>query len=106
MFTLLCVAASIPSLPKVRHKSAAVTQGMGAAKLISKVVLPTRMTNSFAWKYPPGVDSAALWWNIEQADSAKGPWTVLVTNASGACEVTVNRSEPLHLYRLALKLEP
>jgi hypothetical protein len=107
LLPILCIAASIPPLPKAPHRSAAVTQGMGAAKLIAKVVAPSApRTNSFAWKYPDGMNPAAFWWDIQTAPNAAGPWTVLITNASGVCEVSVNRNEALRLYRLSAKVSP
>ena len=109
VFVLLCVAASLPLRPKVPHKSAAVHQGAGAAALIAKlavIVPPAPTTNIIVWQYPPSIVASNLWWNIEQAPNPIGPWTVLVTNATGACEIIVNKAEPLRAYRLSGRLLP
>jgi hypothetical protein len=98
-----------PPIPvfKHPHKSAAVHQGAGASKLIAKIVLvPTLRTNSIPWLYPPGVVASAFWWDIQQAAAPTGPWTVLVTNASGAFDVHVNKYESLRIYRLSAKVHP
>lgn len=106
LLAMLCVAATLPPLVKVGHKSAALTQGMGAKALIAKVVLPAApRTNVFEWRYPPGLNAQSYFWDIQTSTDLK-TWTTIITNASGACEVTVNRTEALRLYRLALKLSP
>ena len=107
---LVCIAATVPPLPPVpkrNHKSAAITQGMGAAKLIAKIIPPAvPRTNTFVWRYPPQINPSNFFWNIESSIGVKGPWTVIVTNASGAQDVTVNRTEALRLYRLSINLSP
>ena len=107
---LLCLAATVPPLPPVpkrNHKSAAVSQGDAAARLIAKIAPPAAPhTNTFVWSYPPQINPSNFFWNIETAVSASGPWTVLITNASGAQDVTVTKSEGLRLFRLSRNLSP
>jgi len=79
---------------------------MGAAKLIAKIVPSVSITNTFTWIYHPDLDPASMWWDIQQATSPNGPWITLVTNASGAFDVHVNKSQPLMIYRLRAKLTP
>lgn len=104
LIALTCVAAALPPVPPAKrvYRHAEVTQGMGAAKLIATVMPPAPSTNTFAWQYPPGINPSNYFWNIESAASVKGPWSVVVTNASGAQDVTVNRNESLRLYRLSI----
>jgi hypothetical protein len=112
-FVLVCLVAwaghgatpPSPPVPKRPHKSAAIHQGAGAAKLISKIVPSISRTNTFTWLYPPGLDPSQFWWNIESSTDLKN-WTVLVTNASGPYSVNVNKSTPLSIYRLRAKLTP
>ena len=111
ILALLCLAAALPPLPAVPkrnhpHKSAAVHQGAGAAKLIARIVPSVSTTNTFTWLYPPGVNPSQFWWDLEQATSPNGPWSTLVTNASGAFDVHVNKSQALSIYRLRAKLTP
>lgn len=109
ILALLCLAAALPPLPAVpkrNHKSAAVHQGAGAAKLIAKIVPSVSRTNTFTWLYPPGVNPSQFWWDIQQATSPDGPWSTLVTNASGAFDIHVNKSLPLSVYRLRAKVQP
>ena len=98
---LLCLGM-VPPVPTVKraHKSAAVHQGAGAARLISKAVLPTTTTNTFVWQYPPGIVEANWFWNIE-ASSDLSNWIVLISNASGPGEVRVKRTDPPGFYRLS-----
>lgn len=107
---LLCVAAMLPpTMPKVKRLHRPIvetTQGAGAAKLIAKVVLPMPRTNVIVWQYPTWLNPSNYFWNIETSTSVAGPWTVLVTNASGAFEVTANKQEPLRIYRLAINSSP
>lgn len=106
-----CLGASLPPLPpkpKLPHASAAVHQGAGAAALISKlavIVPPSPTTNAIAWQYPPGLVASNLWWNIE-ASTDLAHWSVLVSNASGVCEVRVLRTEPARVYRLCGRMYP
>ena len=100
--------STVPPLPKRPHKSAVVTQGDGAAKLVAKAVVivpPSPTTNTIAWQYPPDVVASNLWWNIEATTDLR-TWTVLVTNATGASEITVNKATPLQAYRLSARLTP
>ena len=109
LVSILCLGSALPALPpatKRNHKSAAVHQGAGAAKLIAKIVPSVSRTNTFTWLYPPGVVAANYFWDIEQATSPNGPWSTLVTNASGAFDVHVNKSQALSIYRLRAKLTP
>jgi hypothetical protein len=112
-FALTCAmvwaghSATPPPIPvsKRPHKSAAVHQGAGSAKLIAKIVpAPTPRTNSIPWLYPPGIVASNYWWDIQQASMPTGPWSVLVTNASGAFDVHVNKYESLRIYRLSAKV--
>ena len=108
---VVCLGAALPPLPpkpKRPHKSAAVHQGAGAAALISKlsvIVPPSPVTNTIVWQYPPGLVASNLWWNIE-ASTDLAHWSVLVSNASGASEVSVNKGAPLQVYRLSGRLSP
>ena len=105
---LLCTAASLPPAPPVSHrphKSALVERGAGARALIAKIVPSVSRTNTFTWFYPPGIDPASFWWNIESSTDLKN-WTTLVTNASGSFDVHVNKSQPLSVYRLRGRLSP
>lgn len=102
---LLCIAATIPPLPK-HYRSGEVPRGAGASKLIAKVTVTQPWTNTFTWQYPASIDPASMWWNIEQATSVKGPWSVLISNATGAAEVTVDRKDALRVYRLSGRISP
>lgn len=106
ILSLLCVAM-VPPVPAIKrsHKSAAVHQGAGAVRLISKVVLPATMTNTFVWQYPPGVAAENLWWNIE-ASSDLAHWSVVISNASGPGEVRVKRTDPPGFFRLSGRSSP
>ncbi len=107
--SVLCLGATLPPSPPIshrNHKSAAVHQGAGAAKLIAKIVPSVLRTNTFTWLYPTGVNPSQFWWDIQQATSPDGPWSTLVTNASGAFDVHVNKSQALSIYRLRAKLTP
>jgi hypothetical protein len=109
ILALLCVAM-VPPVPNVKrpHKSAAVHQGRAAMDQIAKpklIVLPRPTTNSLAWQYPPVVVAADMWWNIESSTDLR-KWSVLVSNASGVCEVNVKKTEPLRAYRLSGRLSP
>ena len=108
LLLLLCVAMTppLPPVPKRNHKSAAVMRGDGAAKLIARIAPSVSRTNTFTWLYPPGVNPSQFWWDIQQATSPNGPWSTLVTNASGAFDVHVNKSQALSIYRLRAKLTP
>ncbi len=108
LVSILCLGSALPPLPpapKRNHKSAEVERGAGAKSLIAKLVaLPGPRTNTIAWLYPPGVNPSQFWWDIQQATSPDGPWSTLVTNASGAFDVHVNKSQALSIYRLRAKL--
>lgn len=109
LVSILCLGSALPPLPpapKRNHPSAAVHQGAGAAKLIAKIVPSVSRTNTFTWLYPTGVVAANYFWDLEQATSPNGPWSTLVTNASGAFDVHVNKSQALSIYRLRAKLTP
>src|ERR1017187_9249692 len=103
ILALLCVA-KVPPLPTVKraHQSAAVHQGRAALDQIAKpklIVLPVPMTNSFTWRYSPGTNPSNLWWSVEASRDLKS-WSVLISNASGATEVHVKRTDPPGFYRL------
>jgi hypothetical protein len=109
ILALLCVAM-VPPVPTVKrnHVSALVPRGTGAAKLIVKpkmIVLPAPTTNTFAWRYPPGVAAASLWWSIESSPDLRN-WSVLISNASGPAEVRVKRTDPPGFFRLAGRSSP
>ena len=109
VLVLLCVAM-VPPVPTVKraHQSAAVHQGRAALDLIAKpklIVLPATTTNSFDWRYPPGVVAANWFWNVE-ASSDLANWITVVSNASGPAEVRVKRTDPPGFFRLAGRLSP
>jgi hypothetical protein len=106
LISALCLGASLPPAPPASHrphKSAAVHQGAGAARLIAKIVPSVSITNTFTWQY--SVNPSNYWWNIESSTDLK-TWTTLVTNASGPYSVNVNKSQPLSIYRLRARLSP
>jgi hypothetical protein len=109
ILALLCVAM-VPPLPDVKrpHKSAAVHQGRAALDQISKPklsVLPSPTTNTFAWQYPPDIAASDMWWNIESSTDLRN-WSVLVSNASGVCEVNVKKTDALRAYRISGRVSP
>lgn len=61
----------------------------------ANAVQPER-TNAVAWSLPPCADS--YWWNVETATKPQGPWTVVVSNATGWPTVTAD--QPCSIYRL------
>jgi hypothetical protein len=112
VFCALCVSAwSIatgpPPVPTIKrpHKSAAVHQGAGSAKLIAKIVPVVVATNTTVWAYPPSIKPSNYWWNIEWSADFQS-WSVVVSNASGPCDIHVNKLEPIIFYRLAGRLSP
>lgn len=107
ILALLCVALTPPPLPKRPHKSAAVNQGAGALALISQPKVATVKTNSvtFVWQYPAGVNPSNLWWSVMSSTDLRN-WTVAISNASGNSTVTVQRIEPIRVYRLSGRNTP
>lgn len=106
---LACLAAMVPPKPKLPHHSAAVHQGAGALSLISpklRTVTAPSLSVFLTWQYPTNINRSNYWWNIEQSDSLRGPWSVLVSNASGTFTVTVDKTKPLRVYRLSGRLTP
>ena len=94
----------LPPAPKRPHKSAAVHQGDGAAKLLVKPMVavgPT--TNTITWRYD--VNPSNYWWNIESSTDLKN-WSVLISNASGVEAVNLKKSEALRAYRLSARVSP
>jgi hypothetical protein len=109
ILALLCVAM-VPPVPTVKHahKSAAVHQGRAALDQIAKsklIVLPVPTTNTFVWRYPPGVMAANWFWNVEASRDMKS-WSVLISNATGSGEVRVKRTDPPGFYRLSGRSSP
>ena len=107
ILALLCVAM-VPPVPTVNrpHKSAAVHQGAGAAKLIAKAVIPSPpTTNIFSWQFAPGTTPSNLWFNIESS-SDLAHWSVVISNATGPGEVRVKRTDPPGFFRLAGRISP
>ena len=94
-----------PPVVKRPHKSAAVHQGAGAAKLIAKLVVLAPTTNTFVWRYPAGLDPSTRWWAVE-ASSDLANWSVVISNASGPGEVRVKRTDAPRFYRLSGRLTP
>jgi hypothetical protein len=108
VFVLLCVAASLPTLPKRPNKSVAIHQGAGAAALISRAALivpPAPLTNIIAWQYPPGIVPSNFWWNIESSTDLRH-WSVSIRNATGAYKVTVKKTDHLRAYRISGRILP
>lgn len=105
MLALLCLAATIPPIPKANHRSASIHQGAAAAKLLIKPSIVTPRDTLIVWQYPPSINSSNYWWNIETSTDLKR-WSVLVSNASGDASVTVGKSKPLRVYRLSGRLNP
>jgi hypothetical protein len=106
ILALLCIAAMPPNPPKSRHyKSGEVPRGAGSRALIAKVVIPVARTNAFLWKFPEGLHPESYFWNIE-ASSDLANWTVVISNASGATEVRVKRTDPPGFYRLCGRPSP
>jgi hypothetical protein len=107
ILALLCVAM-VPPVPAIKrpHKSAAVHQGAGSAKLIAKALVPAPpTTNTFTWKYPPGIMAANWFWNVE-ASSDLANWITVISNASGPGEVRVKRTDPPGFFRLEGRPSP
>jgi hypothetical protein len=118
-FTLACLAGllvtqgatstQVPPMPPEKRKSIkAATQGSGALALIAKpkiAIAPLPTTNTFAWKYPSGINPSNYWWDVQASVDFQN-WSTVVTNASGASEVTVKKTDPLRVYRLSRKLTP
>jgi hypothetical protein len=106
-FALYAVNAP-PPLPvaKKHYRSGEVARGAGAAKLIAKAApLAPPHTNSITWLYPANLNPSNFWWNVEASTDLTN-WVVVITNASGTCEVTVNRNEALRIYRLSGRFSP
>lgn len=99
-FLLACLSASVamvPPVPTVKrpHKSAAVHQGAGAAKLISKAVVVVPWSRTFAYSfYRPTndwINGLLVAWDtkaqrfltnyaqIQSSPSVSGNWTLLGT---------------------------
>ena len=112
---LACIAAAVPPMPKIpRHyRHAEITQGDGALDLIRPVpakpgfmAIPLPISHIFTWRYPASINPSNYFWNIEQATSPLGPWSVVVSNATGATNLFIQKNEPLRIYRLSGRLVP
>jgi hypothetical protein len=106
LLTLSCLAASPPPVPRLKHRHAqGVTQGAGALALIKRTAVLQPRVVTIDWQYPPGLEPANFFWNVEGSTDLK-MWSVIITNASGVNTVTVNRNEPLRVFRLSGRLSP
>lgn len=102
-----CATAGLPPIPHKRAKRVVPqTQGAGAKALLVPLPPPISPgTNVIVWQYPKSINPTDLWWNLEASADLK-VWAVVVSNASGAATVNVNKSDPLRIYRLSGRLQP
>jgi len=106
LISVLCLGASLPPTPPISHrphKSAAVHQGAGAAKLIAKAVPKvskvTIKTRSMVWDWTPNTGNP--WSNMvfvvvsnTVPSTPRSAWPVYAVVTTNSCPLTINPSVP------------